>query len=100
MSEMILFFQTNSQVFMAGAFWLVLVVLFVNQLRILHRTKKLENNIDEVIERVRDYLAVVMDPEGGEPVSSGEGERAVQEKQRSEEEDSRLISAVLQEIFP
>ena len=100
MSEIISFFQTNTQVILTGAFWLVLVVLFVNQLRILHRTRRLEDNIDEVIERVRDYLAVVMGPESGEPAPSGEGEHAAQEKQRSEEEDSRLISAVLQEIFP
>lgn len=100
MPEIILFLQTNTQTILTGAFWLVLVVLFVNQLRILHRTRKLENNIEEITERVRDYLAVVMGPESGEHEPSSEEERAVQENRRSEEEDSRLISAVLQEIFP
>ncbi len=100
MPDIILFFQTNTQMILTGAFWLGLVVLFVNQLRILHRTRHLENNIEEITERVRDYLAVVMGPESGEHEPFSEEGRTVQENRRSEEEDSRLISAVLQEIFP
>lgn len=100
MQEIILFLQTNAQILLTGAFWLGLVVLFVNQLRILHRTRRLENNIEEITGRVMEYLAVVMGPESGEEAPAAGEVRAAKKNLRNEEEDSRLISAVLQEIFP
>lgn len=100
MSEIILFVQTYGQWLAAGIFALLLIVLLVNQFRLLRRVKKLQRNIDGIAAKVRDYLAVVMDSEEREPVRDARENRAVSAKGRNEEEDSRLVSSVLQEIFP
>lgn len=102
MSEMILFVQTYSQTILTGIFWLALLVLLVNQLRLLRRTKRLQKSLDGIVGKVREYLAVVMEAE--EPGAGLEQRPAVTEgipeAGRSEEENSRIISAMLQEIFP
>ncbi|MCM1106923.1 MAG: hypothetical protein NC355_08260 [Blautia sp.] len=102
MSEMILFVQTYSQTILTGIFWLVLLVLLVNQLRLLRRTKRLQKSLDGIVGKVREYLAVVMEAEeaGEEPEHKLQAEGGMQDADRSEEENSRIISAMLQEIFP
>lgn len=101
MSELFTFMQENGQLLLTGAVLMLLLVVLVNQARLLGRTKKLQKNIDGITEKVEAYLAVVMGTDEGE--TAAEAESAQMEQQRSsrrEEENSRLISAVLQEIFP
>jgi Sec-independent protein translocase protein TatA len=83
---------------------LILIVCTVVQ---LHKIKKLSRKIGRVVKAVEEYLSVVMGDE-----DSAEAEPPLQteattekltrnsEKEDKQEEQSRLVSAVLQEIFP
>ena len=71
----------------------------VNQVRLLYRTRKLARNIDEITGQVRAYLAVVMES-GAEEGESGSRNDLRGAEGRRDEEDSQLVAAVLQEIFP
>jgi hypothetical protein len=84
-----------------------LLVLLICTIIQLHKIKKMNRRIDCVIKSVENYLAVVMDEVEkageGQPVNPGlPPEHLVPNdaKQKKQEEQSRLVSAVLQEIFP
>jgi hypothetical protein len=59
--------------------------------------RELRREIDSITGQVNHYLQIVMEPEN-EAGSALAGKDTG--KNRNEEDESRLISAVLQEIFP
>jgi hypothetical protein len=97
------FLQSNTD-------WILLLgllALLVCTIIQLHKIKKMNRRIDSVVNSVENYLSVIMKDEerAGEetPAKSGfTSENFVPNdaKKEKQEEQSRLVSAVLQEIFP
>jgi hypothetical protein len=84
-----------------------LLVLLVCTIIQLHKIKKMNRRIDSVVNSVENYLSVIMKDEerAGEEAPDKSGltpENFVPKdaKKEKQEEQSRLVSAVLQEIFP
>jgi hypothetical protein len=84
-----------------------LLVLLVCTIIQLHKIKKMNRRIDSVVKSVENYLSVIMKDEerAGEeaPAKSGLAPEYFvpnDAKKEKQEEQSRLVSAVLQEIFP
>lgn len=101
MSAIITFVQANGQLLLVGGFGLLLFVILFVQISLLRRVGKMQRKINAVTERVGNYLEVIMesDPEPA-PESKELAVRVSEEKMRREEEESRIISSMLQEIFP
>lgn len=100
MSELLTFVQENGQLLLSAAALVLLLAVLVNQALLLGRTKRLQKNIDGITQKVGAYLAAVMEGEEEAAKETKGVQTASKKNGRSEEEDSRLISAVLQEIFP
>ena len=61
----------------------------------------MQKKIDTITDKVGEYLAVVMEPENESQEEKGDADLKIsREKMQREEEETRIISAVLQEIFP
>lgn len=102
MSELMNLVQVNGQavaVVCAGAILLILSTLVILQIRLLQRVKRVQNKVDAVTERVENYLSVILESEA-ETEEMEQRAIALQEKIQREEEENRIISTVLQEIFP
>lgn len=102
MSEIVKLLETNGQIVAAagmGLLALMLLILVILQIRLLQRVKKVQSKVDTVTERVGSYLTVILDSEA-EAEEMDKQTIALQEKMQREEEENRIISAVLQEIFP
>jgi Skp family chaperone for outer membrane proteins len=107
MEKMISVFLQNPA---EGILLLGMTVLIVCTIVQLHKIRKLSKKIETIVKSVEAYLTVIMEEEENTderlqvkaeaavkiPVKAREQE----EKQTKQEEQSRLISAVLQEIFP
>jgi predicted Holliday junction resolvase-like endonuclease len=85
----------------------LLVIIIVCTIILLHKISKLSRKITAIVKSVEDYLAVVMAEDGSTDVGTAAhmGEQASKraqnyEKEHETEEQSLLISSVLQEIFP
>jgi hypothetical protein len=72
----------------------LLLILSVIAIHKISRTKRM---IDRILGDVGKYLTAVMSDESGAGVKPEEPKESAQSE---EEEQNRLISAVLQEIFP
>ena len=61
----------------------------------------MQKKIDTITDKVGEYLAVVMEPENESQEEKADADLKISwEKMQREEEETRIISAVLQEIFP
>lgn len=103
MSTMITFVQANGWMILAGSFGLGMLVILVVQLCLLRRVGKMQRKINAITEKVGRYLAVIMEPDPqvqGQDAGVNASIRGSQERMRQEEEQNRIISSMLQEIFP
>jgi hypothetical protein len=107
MEKMISVFLQNPA---EGILLLGMMVLIVCTIVQLHKIRKLNKKIETIVKSVEAYLAVIMEDEENTDeklqmktdaaVKIPAKTREQEEKQTKQEEQSRLISAVLQEIFP
>jgi Sec-independent protein translocase protein TatA len=95
------------QNYTGGLLLLGMLILIVCAVVQLHKIKKLSRKIGRVVKAVEEYLAVVMgDEDSAEAEQLPQTEATTEtltrnsEKEDKQEEQSRLVSAVLQEIFP
>ena len=65
------------------------------------KLSRMQKKIDTITDKVGEYLAVVMEPETESQEEKADADLKIsREKMQREEEETRIISAVLQEIFP
>lgn len=101
MSAIITFVQANMWLVIAGGFGLGMLVILLVQLCLLRRVNKVQRKINAITEKVGRYLEVIMAPEPETQSREADMEiRVSEEKMRKEEEQNRIISSMLQEIFP
>lgn len=101
MSTMITFVQANGWMILAASFGLGMLVILVVQLCLLRRVGKMQRKINAITEKVGRYLAVIMEPDPQvQDAGVNASIRGSQERMRQEEEQNRIISSMLQEIFP
>lgn len=111
MTEILTWLQTYETEFTVGAFFalqgLLLLLLLVNG----HRLKKIRRKMNQITKQAEEFLQSMqaerkterktekVTAEEAEPVQK-HAEREKHEKQKPEEEENGLITAVLREIFP
>lgn len=101
MHEIFLFVQAHELPILAAIAGVILLIQLLIQLRLMRKMSRMQKKIDIVTGKVGEYLAVIMEPEAEPQEEKPDAElRISQEKMQREEEETRIISAVLQEIFP
>lgn len=101
MSTIFTFVQVNGWMIYAGGLGLGMLVIFIVQVCLLRRVGRIQRKLDAITEKVGNYLAVLMepDPQTGTAAAGG-AVPASQDRAQKEEEQNRIISSMLQEIFP
>ena len=101
MQEILLFVQAHTLPIVAGIVGLFLLIQLILQIKLVRKMSRMQKKIDTITDKVGEYLAVVMDPENEVQEEKADADLKIsQEKMQREEEETRIISAVLQEIFP
>lgn len=101
MSIVVSFVQEYGQILLVSGFGLVVLLILIVQFCLLRRVNRVQRKINSVTERVGNYLEVIMESEPAPTDENVEGRtRLSEEKMNREEEENRIISSVLQEIFP
>lgn len=101
MQEILLFVQAHTLPIVAGIVGLFLLIQLILQIKLVRKMSRMQKKIDTITDKVGEYLAVVMEPETESQEEKADADLKIsQEKMQREEEETRIISAVLQEIFP
>jgi hypothetical protein len=97
MPNFIVWMETYQTQLLTGGFFALQVLALLLLFIVARRVRRMRRQIRAITEKVEQYLAVVMEPE-----SPGEPEPPVYATigKSREEEENRLICAVLKEIFP
>jgi uncharacterized membrane protein len=88
---------THHTLIMAGGFFAMQGMSLILLLIVVRRVQVVRQQIQAVVTQVEDYMKVVLDTEEA-PEREASGQLAA--GAHREEEENRLISAVLREIFP
>ena len=101
MQEILLFVQAHTLPIVAGIVGLFLLIQLILQIKLVRKMSRMQKKIDTITDKVGEYLAVVMEPENEsqEEKADAELKKSQEEKQRGVKQ-SRIISALLQEILP
>lgn len=101
MQEILLFVQAHTLLIVAGIVGLFLLIQLILQIKLVRKMSRMQKKIDTITDKVGEYLAVVMEPETESQAEKAATDLKIsREKMQREEEETRIISAVLQEIFP
>ena len=101
MQEILLFVQAHTLLIVAGIVGLFLLIQLILQIKLVRKMSRMQKKIDTITDKVGEYLAVVMEPETESQEEKADADLKIsREKMQREEEETRIISAVLQEIFP
>ncbi len=101
MQEILLFVQAHTLSIVAGIVGLFLLIQLILQIKLVRKMSRMQKKIDTITDKVGEYLAVVMEPENESQEEKADADLKIsREKMQREEEETRIISAVLQEIFP
>lgn len=101
MQEILLFVQAHTLLIVAGIVGLFLLIQLILQIKLVRKMSRMQKKIDTITDKVGEYLAVVMEPENESQEEKADADLKIsREKMQREEEETRIISAVLQEIFP
>ena len=101
MQEILLFVQAHTLLIVAGIVGLFLLIQLILQIKLVRKMSRMQKKIDTITDKVGEYLAVVMEPENESQEEKADADLKIsREKKQREEEETRIISAVLQEIFP
>ena len=102
MTMIVAWLETYWRETLFGLFWLMQAIFFITLVITAHRTAVIKKKMKQICAKVEEYVSAVLSED--EPVR--EEKANVQEPvipssydSRSEEE-SRIVSAVLKEIFP
>jgi hypothetical protein len=97
MSHIISWIQTYHTQIMTGASFVLQGIFLFLLLAVARQVWNIKRQMQAVVEQVAHYMKVVLDTE---EVPEQESLGQAQAKTSGEEEENRLISAVLKEIFP
>ena len=102
MTEIVTWMEIYWREILFGLFWLLQGIFFIMLMVTAHRTAVIKKKLKRVCSKVEEYVNAVLEED--EPVRETKAEMrepvtAVTRDSRSEEE-SRIVSAVLKEIFP
>ena len=101
MQEILLFVQAHTLLIVAGIVGLFLLIQLILQIKLVRKMSRMQKKIDTITDKVGEYLAVVMEPENESQEEKADADLKIsREKMQREEEETRIISAVIQEIFP
>ena len=101
MQEILLFVQAHTLPIVSGIVGLFLLIQLILQIKLVRKMSRMQKKIDTITDKVGEYLAVVMEPENESQEEKADADLKIsREKMQREEEETRIISAVLQEIFP
>jgi hypothetical protein len=82
---------------LTGVFFATQGVILLLLLVVAHRVRSVKRQMQNIVAQVEHYLAIVLD---SETPQVSEQQVLTPERESREEEENRLISAVLREIFP
>jgi hypothetical protein len=97
MSTFIAWAEAYHTQILTGGFFALLGIQLVAQLVVAHRVSRIRRQIQAITEQVQHYLQVIMEGENSDSQGAFQESKA---SKANDEEDSRLIAAVLREIFP
>ncbi len=97
MTEIMLWMAAHKVALVIGGFALAEVILLSVLLVTAHRVRMMKKEMDKVGEQVKNYLNIVLENEVEDTL---ENDRAEMRNSKRDEEENRIISTVLQEIFP
>lgn len=97
MTDLIAWVETYYVQLLVGAFFALQFLLVIMIAVASHRIAMVRRNMKAITTQVEHYLNVVLEADA-QPNSEEETSR--QEKRRMDEEENRIISTVLKEIFP
>lgn len=97
MTEIMLWMAGHQTTLVVGGFALAEVITLSVLLVTAHRVRMMKKEMDKVGEQVKNYLNIVLENDE-EDVS--ETDDIKMKNLRRDEEENRIISTVLQEIFP
>ena len=97
MTEIMLWTAAHKMALTMGGFALAEAIILAVLLAMAHRVRMMKKEMDKVTEQVRNYLNIVLENEEENTV---ENACAKMPDSKRDEEENRIISTVLQEIFP
>lgn len=97
MTMVMTWIQTYWKELLFGLFWGIQVLLLIFLAVVVHRTSMIKKKMNQITSKVGEYLNVVMQEDDEKPE---EEVKTVSLQRQMEEEENRLISSVLREIFP
>ena len=97
MTEIMLWMAEQQTTLIVGGFALAEVITLSVLLMTAHRVRMMKKEMDKVGEQVKNYLNIVLE---NEEEDSLEMDNIKMQNSRRDEEENRIISTVLQEIFP
>ena len=97
MTEIMLWMAEHQTTLIVGGFALAEVITLSVLLMTAHRVRAMKKEMDKVGEQVKNYLNIVLE---NEEEDSLEMDNIKMQNSRRDEEENRIISTVLQEIFP
>lgn len=97
MTMVMAWIQTYWKELLFGLFWGMQALFLIILMVIAHRTAVIKKKLNQIVSKVGGYLTAVMQEEDEQPQ---EEMKAVPLQRHVEEEESRLISSVLREMFP
>ena len=97
MTEIMLWMAENQALLVMVTFGLVQVILLIILLVTAHRVRMMKKEMDKIGTQVRNYLDVVLE---NEETDAQEQNIIRTDNTKRDEEENRIISTVLQEIFP
>ena len=102
MTMVVAWLETYWRELLFGLFWLMQGIFFITLMVTAHRTEVIRKKINRICTRVEEYVDAVLKEDELVPARNQTAESDVvhaRSESRSEEE-SRIVSAVLKEIFP
>lgn len=100
MTEIIQWMMGHQMMIMTIAFWLFQGMVICTVLVTARRVRMMKKEMDKVGVQVRNYLDAILEEEEDKEEHSQERSMEEIRKMQRDEEENRIISTVLQEIFP
>lgn len=97
MTEMIQWITMHQKLILTIVFWLVQGMIFVVLFVTAHRVRLMKKEMDSVCAQVKSYLEIVLK---NEEEDVQESQVAEWKKKQKDEEENRIITTVLREMFP
>lgn len=97
MTDILQWIITNREPVTVVGFGIIQTIILVVLLVASHRVHAMKKEMDRIVVQVKNYMDIVLENEEEELQKCNID---AMQKSRREEEENRIISSVLQEIFP